>query len=481
MRSVFRNNEVMLVSKQITKNFLSLFLSNVLGQVFALWAIVRIARVFGPEGFGKFSFAQVVALYFLCCADFGLQTLGARTIAQEKGDISGHVRDITFLRVILALLLFIVLVICALLLATDVEVRLLIIVSGLALFPSAILLEWVYQGLEQMQYVGLARVLKGLAFGVLVYFVVRDPHHLIYAAGFYVVGIAVAAGVLIGVYCRTFGLPRGRPDVQSMKTTFMSAIPLAAGAFIGQINYNFGTLALGLFLSADIVGVYSAAYKIILFLLGFVVIAAANATFPLLVRSYKESTKLFSETLKRLLRPFILIAIPVGVGGTILASRIVGFLYSDAYRGSTIVLQVAIWMIVLMICRVIFENALVASGNRRQYAAGFAAAGAVTILGNVLLIPVLGLVAPAIVAVLSECTLLVWFMGSTKFIRAVYVAKIGLKPCVAGLLMGLALWYLPVNLFLAIAVGAVIYAGLLLLFRCISVEEVLGYVHSLVQ
>lgn len=470
-----------LSTKQITKNFLSLFLSNVVGQLFILWAFVHIATRFGPEGFGKFSFAQVVGLYFLYLADFGLQTLGTRSIAQAKEDLSERVRAITALRVILAVASFLLLVFFTFLLPKPTDVKTLILLFGLALFPSAVLFEWFFQGIEEMQYVGVGRVLKGVVFAGLLFFVARNHSRLDYAALFYVSGIVAAAIVLLGIYLRRFGRFWGRVDIVTLKRLFIDAAPLAAGSFITQINYNFGTIALGLFVADEVVGLFSASYKIVLFIWAFAVVAASNAVLPLLARSYKISLTDFSGALKRLVRLFILIAIPMGIGGTILAPRIIGFLYAPEYQSAAIVFQLSIWAVVFVIYRVVFENALIASSSQRNYFVGYVLAGTLTVVGNLILVPFLGLIAPSIVGMISEFALLSYFVTSCRFIRPLDVLTMTFRPLLAGLLMGLSLMLIPLNVFAAVAVGATVYVALLVLFRCLTVHELMDFAHSLVR
>jgi O-antigen/teichoic acid export membrane protein len=150
------------IFKQVTKNFLFLFLSNVIRQLFTLAGPNRLARFVGTEGFGKFSFAHVVGLYFLYLPGFGLQTLGTRAIAQKREAISKYVREVTILRAVLAGSCFLLLVVSSFVFPPFREVQYLIIMLGLALFPSAVLFEWVFQDVERMEYVALGRVLKGV-------------------------------------------------------------------------------------------------------------------------------------------------------------------------------------------------------------------------------------------------------------------------------------------------------------------------------
>lgn len=468
-------------AKQLTKNFLSLFLSNVIGQLFILLGFVTIATRLGPEGFGKFSFAQVVGLYFLYLADFGLQTLGTRAIAQARDEIPARVRDITMLRIVLALGSFALLVVFVLFSGKPADAQFLMLVFGLAVFPSAILFEWVFQGVEQMEYVGVGRVLKGLVFAALVYFFVQDSNHLTWAAAYYVLGICVAAVVLLGVYVKKFRTTwRGTSKAELMKI-LPAAVPLAAGSFITQINYNFGTIALGLFLTDEIVGLFSASYKIVLFIWAFAVVAASNAVLPLLARSYGESRQDFNDSLRRLLRLFILVALPVGIGGTVLAAKIIGLLYAPEYLEGVIVFQLSIWTVVFVMYRVVFENALIASSSQRGYLMGYILAGSLTVVGNLALVPILGLIAPSIVGIVSEFALLAYFVASSRTIPVLSILHLTVRPLVAAIVMGVALVLVPVSLAMALVLGAVLYVALLLALRGITLDEVSGYMHSFVR
>jgi O-antigen/teichoic acid export membrane protein len=462
----------------LARNFLSLFLSNVVGQLFTLWAFVRIAALFGPEGFGRFSFAQVVALHGMYLADFGLQTLGTRIIAQGAGKVSDHVRDISALRIVLATGCFLLLVLVALLLPKPGEVQILIVLFSLGFFPFAVLFEWVFLGLERMEIVGIGRILKGMVFAGLVLALPPDPGQLTSAALCYVAGFVAAAGVLVAIYLRRFGYPGGSLDRVAIRSTLISAAPLAVGSLIAQINFNFGIIALGFFVSDHTVGVYSAAYKIVVFLLAFAVIAAANSVFPLMARSYKESTGRFDQALKKLLRLFAMIAIPIGVGGTVLASRIMGFLYSPEYHEGTIVLQLSIWIVVLAIYRVIFENALIASNSRRAYFTGYALAGTLTVLGNVILGSPLGMIAPVVAGICSELALLAYFFVSCRHVRTGFLLRASLGPAMAALCMGLILLLVPVGLGVGLAMGGVAYLAFLVIFRCITVQEIRAYLQA---
>jgi O-antigen/teichoic acid export membrane protein len=465
--------------KLVIRSFVSLLVSNVLGQVFALWAIVHLAKILGPAGFGRYSFAQIIGLYAFYLADFGLQTYGSRAVAHSKENLRHHVRDITWVRIGLAFACYGLIAAATSILPMTGEMRVLILIHGAVVFPAALSLEWLYQGLERMEIVGLARILKGLVFGLLVVVLVRFPEHIVEASFFYVGGIAVASLVLLVIYARRYGWMPGLPGVEKARSILVTAASLAAGSFVTQINANFGTFALGIFAANEAVGLFSSAYKIVLFLSGFVVVAAANSTLPQMVKAYAASTTQFWLAVRNLLRLFVLFAFPIGIGGTVLAGRIIGYLYPEQYAEAAVVFRVAIWMVTIMLYRSVFENALIASGSRRQYFLGYMVAGSITVAGNLVLTPVLGLIGPALVAALAEAGLLVCFVSSYRFIRSWHVVTAGIRPFLAAVVMGAVLWLVPVGIFAALALGVGVYAVMLVLFRAVSLEEVRGYARLL--
>jgi O-antigen/teichoic acid export membrane protein len=459
----------------LIRSFLSLLVSNILGQAFTLWAIVHLAATLGTAQFGNFSFAQIVGLYGFYLADFGLSIYGSRLVAHDGANLRLHVRNITWLKVALAVACYAVIAGAALATPDAGGIRSLILIHGLVVFPAAVSLEWVYQGLEKMDIVGISRVLKGIVFGVLVVALVSAPEHVAPASVFYVAGMGVASAALLVIFVRTHGWPGGLPSRATLTGILATAAPLAAGVFVYQINVNFGTFALGVLSSSDSVGIFSSAYKIVLFMSGFVVIAAANATFPQMVKAYARSTTQFREIVGKLLRFFAFFSFPIGVGGGLLASRIIGLLYPPQYAGSVIVLQVAIWAIVFMMFRVVVENALLASGARRHYMFGYASAGIVTIVGNLVLVPSLGILAPAVVAVAAESLLLVRFVATCRFIRFSEAAATAVKPLAAALLMGAVMAAIPLGLFGSLGLGVAAYAFFALILGVVKIEDLRGY------
>ena len=468
---------------RVVKNFSYLAASNVVGQMLTLWGFVRIARILGPDSFGHFVFAQTVSLYFLYLADFGLQTRGTREVAQcaqNNSEIGQLVGRITLLRIVTALVAFLILLITTVFIPKSDDVHRTILIFGLSVFPSAILLEWVFQGMEQMKPVAIGRVLRGCLFAGLVFFFVESEDDLDNAALYYVLGILGSSFLLLTWYLKTSPPWGGLHGItfRGLRETFLSAFPFAIGAFITQVNYNFGTFTLGLFLSDRQVGLFSASYKIILFMWAFVVVAASNAILPLFVRMHSGDIEKDGVTARKIAEYFLFLGIAIGIGGAALGDRLIQFLYPAAYGESLIVLQTGIWIVTIVMLRVVFENALIARGDEGAYSKGFLIAGALTLGGNLALVKVFSILCPIIVSLVAESFLLLFFLFRTKLVSFSSLLKMSIKPAFAGIIMSLAIVPLSFHVLLLIPIGALVYGTLLLLFRCISIKELLHIIQS---
>jgi len=203
--------------------------------------------------------------------------------------------------------------------------------------------------------------------------------------------------------------------------------------------------------------------------------------FPLMAKAYKTSVRVFDDSIRKLVRLFVLLAVPIGIGGTVLAPRIMDLLYVPEYQKAAVVLQISIWIVVIAIYRVVFENALVASRTQRQYLAGYCVAGGLTIIGNLALTPALGILTPAVVGIVSEFVLLVYFFRSCRYVRLSFLAKATAWPLVAGVIMAMVLLVLPLNVFAAVGVGALVYGIVLIVFRALSLDELALTLRNLFQ
>jgi len=461
------------ILKRTTKNFFSLSIGKIISQIITFVTIVYLARILGPENFGKINFAQVVVLYFMLITSLGLPTLGVREVARDKNNISNYVNNLLTLRLILALFSFCLMLGFVSIIHKSVEVKYLIIFYGLSLFPFALGLEWLFRGIERMEFIGISMILNKISYGILIFALVRNAGDLLTIPFFWVGGNVVGVMFLIYIFIKYFGKIRLKFNFSLSKNLMKKALPMGTAIIMTQIYYNFDTVMLGFMKEDRVVGWYNAAYKIILFIWAFIPLFV-DTIFPLMSRYYKESKEKLKTLISSSTRLLSTIALPIGVGGTILAKPIMNFLYPGGkFDNGIIVFQILIWSIVIISVRCIYEQSFLACDREKRYLLGVII-GAITNIGlNAILIPLFSLTGAAIATVISELTFSLYMLFYFRIIKRRIIGKHVLKPSLAAIFMGIIVYYMKgFNLFFSVSAGMVSYLAIILLIKGVTFKEI---------
>ena len=193
------------VGKRIAKNFLSLagaqFVSNVLGFI----TIAYLARVLSARGFGQISFAQALISYFRLLGDFGLNTLGMREVAKDKEQTNRYVGNILIIQIILSVVSFSLLLVFLLLIDKPMDYKILIALFGLSLFPSALSIDWAFRGIERMEFIGIANIVRSVIYTGLIFLFLKRPSDIFDVPLFNLIAALTIAAYLIYSFVKNYG------------------------------------------------------------------------------------------------------------------------------------------------------------------------------------------------------------------------------------------------------------------------------------
>jgi len=457
--------------RRVARNFLSVSFAEVILRCIGFLVIIYLARILAPANFGKIGFAQAVVSYFLLPVNLGLTILGVREVARDKGKIDNYASNIVTLRLVLALFSFCSLLVFVTFIPRSPEVKYLIVIYGLTLFSSALLTEWLFQGIEKMHFMGIARVLDKLVYGALIFLLIRSSKELLLIPYLWLAGSLMGTGFLIFVFVRRFGKLELRFNFSFWKSLMRRALPMGAAAIMIQIYYNFDIVMLGFIKGDKAVGWYNAAYKLLLLIWGFIPIFV-NAVFPLMSRYYKESQEKLRTLISSSTRLLSTVALPVGVGGSILARPIMVFFYGEKFNQGIIAFQILIWSVVIICIRCIYEHSFLACNLEKRFMWGVGL-GAVTNIGlNIILIPYFGLKGAAVATVISEFVFSAYMLSYFKLMSRIQIMSYPLKPLIAAALMGLVVYYARnLNLALSISMGILTYSIFIILLKGITFQE----------
>jgi O-antigen/teichoic acid export membrane protein len=459
-------------AQRIVKNTFSLLLSGFVAQLFIFFTMIYLARVLGPGYFGKISFATALLAYFTLITHLGLPLWGTREIARDSNNIRPYLGNILLLRLCLAALSFILLLLLLFFLQRPIELKILILLYGIGLFFSAITIDWVFQGIEKMEYVGLGRILSALTFFGLVILFIKGQAQLYYVPCFQVAGILLGSLILIVVFIRTCGRFRLKFDLQLSKKILKQALPLGVSIILIQIIYSIDIVMLG-FMKSDVeVGYYNAAYKIILplILVGSIYF---DAVFPVLSKYHKSSMDSLEKLQSYNAKLMTIAALPLGISGTMLGVPIVTKIYGTEYLNSAIAFQILIWAAVLIYLNMIYARGMWACNMQNKYLKIVFGQAVINIILNCLLIPHYGIIGAAVSTVAAEFVGLFFYQHEFNKIVHLPIHHFILKPILASLLTLLFLAFTK-HLNLIVVLGGVVsvYFAALFCIKGISKDEI---------
>lgn len=445
------------------RNILRLSVGDFIAKTLTFLAFVWLARVLGVQNFGVLEFASSLLAWFLLLADGGIELWATREAARTP-DVPHLVARVMPLRFLLATASFVLLFLCLPVLPGGGRLRIVMALFGLCLFAQAASLKWLFLGREQMGLIARLLVAGQFIFAVAIFGLIRQPEHVLWVP---LVKFATDAGTALGfaaLYRRQYGTLLLRYTFSGARIALGPALTMGVTQAMGLLNFNFDTLLIGFLLGLTDVGLYTAAYKPVTTLLQ-VPLTYFSGVFPVLARAWQQGPEMLRPIAERSLHWCCLLAIPAGVGGTLLAGPIIQMLFGSAYADSALPFSILIWSGVLVVVRGTYRHGLIAAGFQKLELQNGIASSIVNVGLNVLLIPRFGMVAAACVTVIAD---LLWFgLAARQFNRNLIQLNLlthAWRPIAAATLMGTFLWLAPVNPWmLRAAAGAMVYGVALLL------------------
>ena len=319
------------------KNFLSLAGAEIAAKVMTFAAFAYLARVAGPEGFGYIEFAAAAALCAGLIVEQGFNPFGAREIAKAPERTDALVSEIVLVRALLAVAMYVALVIFALAFDRSAVQTRLLLVYGLSLLAMPLLLQWVFQGHDRMPTIAAIQVIRQTVFAVLVFVLVRQ------ASQIWLVGLAETIGATCAGAFGVWAYRRKLDGRIQLRWKFSPQL-LREGMTIGLsqifwvVKMTGATLILGLIASAEDVGYFGGAMRILMALHTFVWLYFFNLL-PSMSRAWAAKDGSFVALIAKSFKGVLLAAF-VGAGIWVaVAPMVVKIVYGSQFAAAGVALQ----------------------------------------------------------------------------------------------------------------------------------------------
>lgn len=459
-------------AQRVVKNFLSLATAQIISQLLGFVAVVYLARVLSAEGFGKLGFTTAILAYFMLFTNLGLNTFGTREVARNKGRINRYVNNILTMKLVASIIAFTLLAIFVYFIPQPLEIKKLILFLGLTLFTSAFVMDWLFQGIERMEFIAISRMLWQLCYVALVFWIVKSPEQLLKIPFIQVGTGIIPIAILFSVYRRTFSSIKLDFDFGFWKKMLRQSLPMGFSFIMITIYYNFDQVMLGFMKGEEVVGWYSAAYKPVL-MIGGVFNLYMPTIFPLVSKYFKDSSEKLRQLLSCVSKIIIMIAIPIGFGGVILAEGIINQIYGPTYSNAALSFKILILTQAVIWLASPFAYPLIACNRQNKFMA-IVSMGAITnIIFNFILIPKFSLYGAAAATLIAEIVVGVadYFVFRKEVIVFTYWSYF-YKPFLASLVMAVMILVTNFDVIMSFLVGVVTYSLSILLIKGIMKSEI---------
>jgi len=448
------------IKQTIFKNTLWLSIAEISTRLIGFFIVIWLARHFGPGTYGKFAFALSFVALFAVFTDFGFTTLIVREIARDKFKTPQYIDNIIMMKVILGLITLGLIAFLIQFLGKEPEVLKLVYFLGIYIVINSFagFFQSVFRANEKMQYEAACRIIQSLAvLGLVTFFIFKGES---------ILGISYAfiGGALIGVLFslifvwRYFSKFFFKIDFKICKEIFSQVWPFGLIIIAISIYYYMGSVILGIMKSNEEVGWYNTAHGLALLTQVFGGIISTSF-FPQLSQKYKESSESLKVVANKFAEMMNIFAWPIALGGTLLASQIIIFLYGKDYLPGTLAFQILIWTIAITYMSSVYGSTLQAADRQKLLLLGVGGGAILNIILNFLLIPYYSLNGAAAATLLTEIAIMIYvYIQANKLIRIRLSPHIVIPLC-SSVVMGTLLYFYfsHFNLILAVALGASIY------------------------
>lgn len=438
---------------KLVKNFLSLAAAEMISKLVTFAAFAYVARIAGPDGFGYVEFAAAVLICAGLVIDQGFGPYGAREIAKDPRRTPMLVSEIVLARFVLAIGAYASMLVFTLLIDLAPIVSRLLLVYGLSLLVMPLLLQWVFQGHDLMRAVGKIQITRQVIFATVVFALVRDREQVWLVAAAEVAGVSAAAAYGLWLYRRLVGgAILTRPKITGR--LFREGVPIGLSQMFWLIRMYGATMILGTIATAEDVGFFAAAMRILIASHTFVFLYHFNLL-PSLARAWQKADGSFAGLIDKSLHGVAWMGAAIVVLWVIVSPVVMTTVYGLPFKPAGSALQWLAGVCIVAWLSGHYRYGLIAAGQQIAELVT-SAAGALVVA---LLVPIgygaRGSEGAAMALFFAE--IVVW-TGAWAFgrrnLRTIGHGRLLVRPALALLFVSGLLWSVPVFSWVAQALIA---------------------------
>jgi len=477
-------------TRKVAFNTLVQMLGKLVGTAVAMGTVALLFRYLGVNGVGKYTTIFAFVASFSILADFGLQWTLIRELSIQK-NTDKVFSNIFALRLILAIIIHLLTFAVVWLFKYPLDVKYGVGVITCAYFFTT--LNMVPVGVFLSKYrldISVATEVVGriLVF-ILVWIFTRNNYPLTVVLSAYLFG-GVLNYFLNLTFVKRFVRIRLAFDYQYWKKVFYQAVPIGIVLVFGLIYFKIDSIMLSLMKDMNDVGIYGTAYKL-LEVLETIPAMFLGAAFPLITKYAVSKDERVRPAFQKQFDFLSLMALPVVSGVFVLSGSIISFISGsrggEFINASTIsvmgspatsvtCLKILIFVVGINFFTSLYSYLVVSIGEQKRMIVPMILFALLNIVMNLILIPKYSYIGASVATIMTEVVVLaVYIRLSARLVKLPINFGTFLRLILCAGFMGLAVYFfekIGVNLFVNIALGAMVYGVLAVVSGAVSIGAV---------
>lgn len=447
--------------RTIFKNMSWLLISQIIASVCGfIWTMVT-ARYLGVNEYGILGFAISLTGILSITVDLGIQTHVVRHVATDYDSAPKYLGNILPLKCLLTVGSFILTTIILILLKSN---ELTITISLLFTIEMVIksfinLLNGTFQAFEEGKYQGIGNSLLNLLLLLFILIAAFTDFGIYGITISYILANIIALIYLYHAFINNITKPKFEFDKTFCKKIIIASLPFTATIILYSIYYSIDVVMLNQLVGDYATGIYNATYKLISVLTVFYSVYGA-VVYPVMSKLFKNDKKLLITSFEKSLKYLMMVIIPLAFATMYYSTDIIFLIYGHEYDAASSVLSILIWTVCLLFVNGVCNNLLNASYKEVTITKIYAIAAVFNVILNFFMIPDYSYIGAATATVLSD--LLIMLIQLYVIHRLGYRVNKKLysdlgKIIIGSGVLGIVLYYLDLNMWVAIPVGIIIY------------------------
>lgn len=463
----------------------------ILNIILPLITAPYIARVLGVTGVGLYSYSFAIMNNFQIFAMLGITNHGSRTIAfamtpEERSKRFGEIYSIQCLSHIIIGTIYIAYSYTHLCVDHNLAV-----IIGIGILSSLLDISWLFFGLEEFKLTVIRNFFVKIATTIFIFIFVKDANDLYLYAAIMALGTLISQSYLwfyIRKYIKwiTPSLYLIRKNIKPIMVLFIPIVSFSIYKILSKI-------ILGAMSSIEEVGLFENASKLLNVPLGFIS-AVGTVMIPRISTLLKEKDmNKVEEFLGISIKMNTIIMSCLSFGLISISTPVILFLFGEEFKGSSPILSLlSISLLFIAWANVIRTQWLIPSNHNQIYVTSTIGGAIVSVMSNLLLIPIYGGIGAAISSVLSEAFIFfsyLFFMKKYKISCGDFVRSI--PYVVFGIIMFIVIYFYMSEikhelsnftlLTSSILIGAVVYIIQVILYVRFSDQQVYHLILRIIQ